>query len=142
MNDHQYSVVVTDKIACGGFLFLNSTANTRAVWGELLKVHKMQMGFSKKEAGYAQVLAASASKTANWGNEQNTFSVLARRSKNLSIAWLPDEEFRSGLQLKNGNFSLGNLRMIHANWMIGVTKKVENLKKQKLWFLSNSRCTL
>jgi len=140
MDDHQFRPAAEHRIACGGFLFLNSTPNTRIVWRELLEVHKMQMGYSPRTAEASRVL--STSRSSNWGNEQNTFSALMRQPRVLSVAWLNDDYFRSGSQLKAANFSLKNLHMIHANWMLGVERKVQYLKKGKLWFLVKEVCSV
>ena len=132
-------------VLCGGFLFLNSTATTKALWRELVEIHQVQMGLSPRQPKHDHIISTDQSinnikQNINWGNEQSSFMALVRRSTTISLAWLSYEEFKSGQWLKEGRFDLRTLKMIHANFVIGMQAKVEALRRSKLWFVGGAGC--
>jgi hypothetical protein len=132
-------------VLCGGFLFLNSTATTKALWQDLVEVHKIQMGLVPRQLKYNHIIPPKQSilnsnTNVNWGNEQSSFTALVKLSKTISLAWLPYEEFQSGAWLKQGVFNLKSLKMIHSNWIMGLQGKVDALRKSKLWFVGRDTC--
>jgi hypothetical protein len=132
-------------VLCGGFLFLNSTATTKALWRDLVEVHKVQMGLVPWEPRHAHAISPDQSiehitKNINWGNEQSTFIALVRHSRTVSLAWLPYEEFKSGQWLVEGKINLQTLKIVHSNFLIGMERKVDALKRSHLWFVGDERC--
>jgi hypothetical protein len=132
---------IEDNYLCGGFLFLNSTTRTLALWRELADVHRIQMGLEPRKQEYAFITKEYLS-SVNWGNEQNTFSELTRRevrSGRLSMGWLPLKKFRSGRWL--GKVDIEEFMIIHANFIIGVEQKISSLRAANLWFVEDpNRC--
>lgn len=132
---------IEENYLCGGFLFLNSTSRTVALWRELADVHRIQMGLAPRKPQYA-FLTKEYLSSVNFGNEQNTFVELTRRevrSGRFSMGWLPLKEFRSGQWL--GKVGIEEFRVIHANFVVGVDTKMNKLRAANLWFVEDqNRC--
>jgi hypothetical protein len=110
-----------------------------------VEVHKVQMGLVPHNVSkYGHIISLDQSiehmhQNINWGNEQDTLNAIVKRSQSISLAWLPSGEFKPGVWIRDGRFNLQGesktLKMIHANFHVGIATKVNALKSQNLWFV-------
>jgi hypothetical protein len=124
---------------------LNSTATTKSLWRDLVEVHKVQMGLVPHNVSkHGHIIPPEQSikhmhQNIDWGNEQGTFNAIVKHSQSISLAWLPSGEFKPGVWIRDGLFNVQveskTLKMIHANFHIGMASKVNALKSHHLWFV-------
>jgi hypothetical protein len=70
------------------------------------------------------------------GSEQLMLDKLIREEPNLTVAWLPPENFASGLYYRDARYSksIKHPIVILNNFIIGNSAKINRAKKWKHWF--------
>jgi FkbM family methyltransferase len=121
------------KVLQGGFQLLRPTSPTINVWENLVKTFVAALEGAKK-----------GSQMGDSGSEQLMLDKLIREEPNLTVAWLPPENFASGLYYKDASYSksIKHPMVILNNFIIGNSAKINRAKNWKHWFLrDNGTCT-
>ncbi|XP_077981838.1 uncharacterized protein LOC144436851 [Glandiceps talaboti] len=116
----------------GGFLYLNATLGTKAVWNELIEQVEKALDLFADTAG-DKIIGDAAN------DQLKLTNIISKRRASVHVEWLPIDLYVSGIWYNDEVVrKQSHPTVILNNYIIGNKSKENRAKKEGHWFLSNN----